>query len=98
LGDRKVGDRSSLPPTNSTHLEANMTATQEPLDLTTVAGVQALMQSSKSAAQWDENCDKVKAANKQWDEDLGQFRDTYPSFWYTEIVMSGILSAARANW
>ena len=50
-------------------------------DLTTPEGVKALMSSSKSEQEWNANCDKVKAAN-----------NGYPSFWYAEIVMSGLMA------
>jgi len=48
-------------------------------DLTTKQGVIALMESSKTPAEWNANCDAVKAAN-----------GGYPSFWYSEIVMGGL--------
>ena len=38
-----------------------------------------LMKSSKSETEWNQNCDKVKAAC-----------GGYPDFWYREIVMSGL--------
>lgn len=48
-----------------------------------------LMLSSKSEAEWNANCDKVK-------EEFGG----YPSFWYASIIMSGVLSFAQRknNW
>jgi len=39
----------------------------------------ALMESSKSDNEWNENCDKVKDAC-----------NGYPDYWYREIVMSGL--------
>jgi len=41
--------------------------------------VTKLMRSSKNESEWNANCDKVKAAC-----------GGYPSFWYTEIIMSGL--------
>lgn len=38
-----------------------------------------LMESSKSEAEWNANCDKVKAACSG-----------YPDFWFSAIVMSGL--------
>ena len=40
-----------------------------------------LMDSSKSRAEWDANCDKVKGAC-----------GGYPDFWYEAIVNSGLAS------
>lgn len=40
-----------------------------------------LMKSSKSEAEWNANCDKVKKA-------FGG----YPAFWYGAIVLSGVSS------
>ena len=56
-------------------------------DLTTVEGVVALMKSSKSEAEWNANCDAVKAANSD-----------YPAFWYREIIASGVLERTRGRW
>ncbi len=39
-----------------------------------------LMSSSKNSKEWNENCDKVKRDNK----------GDYPSWWYSEIVLSGL--------
>jgi hypothetical protein len=49
--------------------------------------VVALMSSSTSEQQWNDNCDKVKKAC-----------GGYPSFWYTAIIMSGLLSQTSLNW
>lgn len=46
-----------------------------------------LMKSSKNENEWDQNCDKVKAAF-----------DSYPEWWYAEIVLSGIMWQVRATW
>ncbi len=42
-----------------------------------------LMKSSKTEHEWNENCDKVKAA----------FRGKYPEFWYGAIIQSGVLGS-----
>ncbi|MHC4620123.1 MAG: hypothetical protein ACYTEQ_20440 [Planctomycetota bacterium] len=44
------------------------------------AEVVKLMESSTSDTEWDENCDKVKAA----------FNGNYPPFWYSAILASGV--------
>ena len=56
-------------------------------ELTTREEVVNLMQSSKSEKEWNENADKVKAAN-----------GGYPGWWYAEIVLSGVMSKTVANW
>ena len=57
------------------------------MDLTTTAGVKALMESSRSEAEWNTNCDKVKKAN-----------NGYPDFWYVTIILGGVLDKTRAKW
>lgn len=57
-------------------------------DLTSIDGVKALMSSSKNESQWNENCDKVKAAND----------NKYPDFWYAQIISSGLINTAKASW
>ena len=52
---------------------------QESPKLTTQEEVVALMKSSKSEQEWNDNCDKVKA----------DFNG-YPNFWHTAIMMSNI--------
>lgn len=47
-----------------------------------------LMKSSKSAAEWDANCDKVKAAHG----------GDYPSFWFLAIILSGLWTEVSATW
>jgi len=47
----------------------------------------ALMKSSKSEAEWNANCDKVKAAC-----------DGYPAFWCEAIVLSGLAARVSATW
>jgi hypothetical protein len=39
-----------------------------------------LMGSSKSSKEWNENCDKVKKDNN----------NNYPSWWYSEVILSGL--------
>lgn len=56
-------------------------------DLTTPQGVKSLMAGSTSEAEWNDNCNQVKAANKG-----------YPQFWYPEVVMSGLMSRTTAKW
>lgn len=56
-------------------------------DLTTEAGVVALMQSSKSESEWNNNCDKVKAAN-----------DGYPEFWFGAVIASGLALRNQQTW
>ena len=56
------------------------------LDLTKQADVVSLMESSKTEAEWDANCDKVKAAN-----------NGYPQFWYAAIVLSGVMGKTSAK-
>lgn len=51
-------------------------------NLKTPEQVKELMQSSRSGQEWDDNCDKVKAAN-----------DGYPDFWYSTIILSGSAGA-----
>jgi len=48
-----------------------------------------LMLSSKSEAEWNNNCDKVKA-------EFGG----YPDFWYPAIILDGILGQSQSlnNW
>ena len=57
-------------------------------DLTNRDNVVALMLSSTSESDWNDNCDKVKAANG----------GSYPSFWYQAIVWSGVLDRTRLQW
>lgn len=49
--------------------------------------VVSLMESSMTEAEWNANCDKVKAAC-----------GGYPAFWYSAIVMSGVLRRTAARW
>lgn len=47
--------------------------------------VVALMESSKSAQEWDDNCDLVKA------------NGGYPDFWFPVIIMSGLARRVMAK-
>ena len=58
------------------------------MDLTNISDVRDLMASSKSEKEWNENCDKVKTAND----------GKYPSPWYFEIILGGVLTTAQSNW
>ena len=49
--------------------------------------VVALMESSKSEAEWNANCDKVKAAC-----------GGYPDYWFGSIIGSGLLALTMAKW
>ncbi len=51
------------------------------------AQVVALMETSKSEAEWNANCDKVKKAC-----------DGYPSFWYEAVIASGRAARLRDTW
>jgi hypothetical protein len=57
-----------------------------PNDLTVKENVVALMKSSRSEAEWNANCDKVKATN-----------NGYPSFWYKTIIASGLMSSIELD-
>jgi len=57
------------------------------MDLTKKDDVIQLMQQSKSELEWNKNCDLVKKANKG-----------YPSFWYSEIILSGLIAETKASW
>jgi hypothetical protein len=46
-----------------------------------------LMKSSKSGAEWNDNCDKVKKAC-----------GGYPLFWWATIVQSGLMRQVTATW
>ena len=58
------------------------------MNLTNISDVRDLMASSKSEKEWNENCDKVKAANNR----------KYPFKWYVEIILGGVLTTAQSNW
>lgn len=54
--------------------------------LTTPKGVVEHMESSTSERDWNDRCDQVKAAN-----------DGYPSFWYSAVVLSGVMARTIKN-
>lgn len=47
----------------------------------------SLMESSKSEAEWNENCDKVKKAC-----------NGYPDYWFSDIIVSGLAARVQATW
>lgn len=47
-----------------------------------------LMKSSKTEKEWNDNCDKVKDA----------FGGNYPSFWFFEILLSGLANEIMSTW
>jgi len=57
-------------------------------DLTTVEGVREVMERSRTESEWSDNCDAVKAANS----------DSYPSFWFMEIILSGLAKRTANKW
>ena len=56
-------------------------------DLTTPAGIKALMESSTSESDWNKNCDEIKKAN-----------GGYPNFWYETIILGGVLGKCQIKW
>ena len=61
-------------------------------DLTTPAGVSGLMATSRSEAEWNANCDRVKAANAR------NGRPDYPPFWHATVIASGLMSRMDYTW
>jgi hypothetical protein len=57
-----------------------------------------LMSSSKSEMEWDANCDKVKKLVR--DGVITDRSGDYPSYWFSEVIMSGLLRSTRRkyNW
>ena len=53
----------------------------------TEAQVVALMQSSTSAQEWNDNCDKVKRS----------YGGQYPEFWFSAIMLSGVAASVTAK-
>lgn len=49
--------------------------------------VVALMESSRSEDEWNQNCDRVKAAC-----------GGYPDYWYAAVVLSGVAARTQAKW
>ena len=62
------------------------------MNLQEESDVVALMQSSKSEAEWCANCDAVKRANPR------NGSPDYPDFWYSAIMMSGLFHKVSAKW
>lgn len=54
--------------------------------------VVALMESSNSEKEWDDNCDKVKRAFATGG------RPGYPGFWFAAILASGVASRTSSKW
>lgn len=50
--------------------------------------VLALMKSSKTTQEWDDNCDKVKAAVR--DGRITEADDEYPRYWHADVILSGL--------
>ena len=48
----------------------------------------ALMRNSRSEKEWDDNCDKIKAANN----------GNYPEWWNEKIISSGIAAETQLLW
>ena len=49
--------------------------------------VMNLMMGSKNSKEWNDNCDKVKAAF-----------NGYPAFWFADIIASGIYHLVKMSW
>lgn len=50
--------------------------------------VVALMESSRSEAEWNANCDAVKRRHG----------NQYPVFWYPAIILAGVAGRTAAKW
>lgn len=57
-------------------------------DLTTSDDVVSYMSESTSAKEWNSRCIEVKIAN---DGD-------YPSFWFKDVILSGVADTAEIGW
>ena len=68
-------------------IEQGPTPEQSNEDLESEEGVVALMRSSKSEKEWNENSEKVRAANQG-----------YPDFWFDAIIKPGVIGQTRKNW
>lgn len=53
----------------------------------------ALMASSKSSKEWDENCDKIKRYTRSVEPNK-----EYPDYWYDEIILSGLFNRTKRLW
>lgn len=60
---------------------------QEMNTLKTPEEVRELMKSATSESDWNDKCDQVKKAN-----------GGYPDFWYSTIILSGVLAETQAQW
>lgn len=56
--------------------------------LETSQDVVKFMSAATSENDWNDRCDKVKAA----------FGGDYPDFWFFDIVMSGVVTRTKAKW
>jgi len=54
----------------------------------TAIQVLKLMKTSKTEAEWEHNCEKVKAAHD----------GNYPNFWFETIFASGVAKEVTARW
>jgi len=58
------------------------------IDLMSENGVVDYMSAATSRFDWQKRCDEVLAANG----------DIYPEFWYSKVLMSGLLTKVSASW
>ena len=58
------------------------------MDLTTVEGVREWMAGAVSESDWNDCCDKVKKDNG----------GDYPTWWFREIILSGLYASTSAKW
>lgn len=83
LPESLAGDVLSPLPTG---LQAPAVTHEE--ELTTREGVIALMESATSEEDWDNKCDRVKAANGNY----------YPDFWFAVMLVSGRMKRIADSW
>lgn len=88
-------DEHSMPTALTTALgintAMNMSSTEkfnEISSLKTPKGVRELMAGSKGQQEWKENCDLVKKANGE----------SYPPFWFGEMILSGLARQTQMKW
>jgi hypothetical protein len=55
--------------------------------LKTSQDVVDFMSAATSESDWNERCDKVKDAF-----------NGYPDFWFSDIILNGVLATTRAKW
>jgi len=60
----------------------------QPPNLTTPEGVKSFLSGSASEEDWNSRCDQVQAANN----------DSYPKFWFQEVMVSGLARETSARW